>query len=52
MRRAARFERRAAPSPSFNYGWRLGVAVGASVLLVAIAASLLLVVGRVLDVWG
>jgi hypothetical protein len=47
-----RFERRAAPSPSFNYGWRLGVSVGAAALLVCgLAAPLLLLVGKVWDVY-
>lgn len=45
----ARFERAAAPSPSFNYGWRLGVVIGASLVLMAIAAILLLLVGKVWD---
>jgi hypothetical protein len=47
----ARFERRASPSPSFNRGWRLGVAVGAGILLMAIAASVLGLVGKVWDVY-
>lgn len=50
--RRARFERRAAPSPSFNTGWRLGVSVGAAGLLVCgLAAPLLLLVGKVWDVY-
>ena len=49
MSKGARFERRAAPSPSFNRGWRLGVSVGAAVLLVAVAATLLLLLGKVWD---
>jgi hypothetical protein len=45
----ARFERRAAPSPSFNKGWRLGVVVGASLVLLVIAWSLLGILGKVLE---
>jgi hypothetical protein len=48
---ASRFQRRPAPSPSFNKGWRLGVAVGAAVLIVAVMAVLLLLVGKVWDVY-
>lgn len=44
---AARFERRAAPSPSFNYGWRLGVVVGASVLIWTLVGVLLVLATEV-----
>ena len=48
----ARFERRGAPSPSFNYGWRLGVVVGAGTVLIwCLVAPLLLLLGKVWDVY-
>jgi hypothetical protein len=47
MNKRARFERRAAPSPSFNRGWRLGVSIGAAVLIVAVAALILVIAGEV-----
>lgn len=46
----ARFERRPAPSPSFNYGWRLGVVVGSAMVLMVITGLWLAILGRVLDV--
>jgi hypothetical protein len=46
-----RFERRPAPSPSFNYGWRLGVVIGASVLVLCTLASVLGLVKEVCDVY-
>lgn len=45
---AVRFVKRPAPSPSFDRGWRLGVAIAANGLLVAIAWFLLLILGEVL----
>ncbi len=48
---AARFIRRPAPSPSFNRGWRLGVVVGASVVLLGVAWVLLGICGKVWDVY-
>lgn len=45
------FEKRPAPSPSFNRGWRLGVAFGAAAVLLVVAGLTLALVGKVWDVY-
>ena len=48
---SARFERRPTPSPSFNRGWRLGVAFGAAIVLLATLTATGALLVRVIGVW-
>jgi hypothetical protein len=47
----SKFQRQPTPSPNFNRGWRLGVAFGAAIIVLALVAAIGALVVGVIGVW-